>query len=56
MNHPPFYCEKFIESHNHLLKYQPKDCKTQCHRCMDIVIDHHFNKKDNKDEINSNIR
>jgi hypothetical protein len=45
MERPSFYCKNFIESHNHLPKFQPKDCKDQCHKCMDIIIDYHFNKK-----------
>ncbi len=45
MKHPAFYCETFINCHNYLKKYQPKDCMVQCHTCMDKIIDHHFNKK-----------
>lgn len=44
MNKPDFYCESFIENHNNLKKYQPLDCKIQCNNCMDVIIDHHFNK------------
>jgi hypothetical protein len=41
---PNFYCKNFIEKHSNLPKYQVKDCKEQCHNCMDIIIEHHFNK------------
>ena len=45
MKKPDFYCQMFIKCHGNLPKYQPSDCKEQCHDCMDEVIDHHFNKK-----------
>lgn len=45
MNKPDFYCKSFIENYNNIPKYQPKDCNEQCKHCMDIIIDHHFNKK-----------
>lgn len=44
MPNPGFYCTKFIEHQNSLPKYQPKPCLSQCHSCMDEVLDHHFNK------------
>lgn len=44
MKKPNFYCKKFIEDHSNLPKYQPKDCKEQCHHCMDVILEHHFNK------------
>jgi hypothetical protein len=47
---PKFYCKNFIEIQGNLKKYQPKDCKQQCHSCMDVIIDFHFNKK----EVNNN--
>ena len=45
MRKPDFYCENFIENHNNLKRFQPAGCKKQCHKCMDVVIDYHFNKK-----------
>lgn len=41
MSLPPFYCKNFIECQSNLPKYQPNDCKEQCHSCMDEIIDHH---------------
>lgn len=55
MKQPKFYCRAFIESHNNLPKYQPKDCKDQCHACMDIIIEHHFNKKKNDKNTDNSI-
>jgi hypothetical protein len=48
MKHPKFYCTNFIECQNNLPKYQPKDCKEQCHNCMDIIIDYHEKKEAKK--------
>lgn len=44
MTLPKFYCKKFIDCHSHLPKYQPNDCKIQCHKCIDEIIEHHEKK------------
>lgn len=48
MKKPDFYCESFIENHRNIKRYQPPDCKRQCSKCMDVIIDHHFNKKEHQ--------
>lgn len=48
MTNPGFYCENFIKCHNNLPKYQPDDCKEQCTKCMDEIIDYHLKKKTTK--------
>ena len=45
MKTPKFYCTQFIEHHCSIKKYQPPDCLQQCSTCMDVIIDHHFDKK-----------
>jgi len=42
---PNFYCIKWINEQGYLKKYRTGECKDQCHNCMDVIIDHHFNKK-----------
>lgn len=44
MKKPSFYCKRFIENHSHIPKYQPNDCKTQCNKCIDEIIQHHRRK------------
>jgi hypothetical protein len=48
MKKPDFYCQSFINNHGCLKKFEPNECKNQCHNCMDVIIDHHFNKKNIK--------
>ena len=45
MKNPGFYCIDFIETHNNLPKYQKPQCKNQCDKCVNEIIDHHNNKK-----------
>ena len=54
MKKPEFYCQSFIENHNNLPKFQPADCKEQCSKCMDVIIDHHFNKKEKAEKSDQN--
>lgn len=42
---PKFHCTKWINEQGYLKKYRSESCKDQCTLCMDIIIDHHFNKK-----------
>lgn len=45
MTKPDFYCESFIDKHNNHPRYQPDDCKKQCDHCVNVIIEHHRNKK-----------
>lgn len=42
---PGFYCKRWINEQGHLSKFRSERCVSQCHKCMDVIIDHHFNKK-----------
>ena len=44
MKKPDFYCTNFIYTHNNLKKYQLPECKKQCDKCINKIIDHHKNK------------
>ena len=46
MKKPDFYSQTFIACHGAGRKSYPKDCLTQCHDCMDVIIDYHISKKD----------
>ncbi len=44
MKNPEFYCQKFIDCQSYSPKYQPKDCKQQCDKCINEIIDYHAKK------------
>lgn len=48
MKIPDFYCLNYINCQHYLPEYQPKDCKEQCEKCINTILDHKLEKQKQK--------
>lgn len=45
MKNPGFFCKQYINTHNNIPKFQPKNlCIKQCDNCINEIIEYHTKK------------